>query len=584
MPNTLRATALLTLASLVAGCASTPSADLVVLGGQIHTMDGRGAVETRGGTVASALCVREARIVFVGSNEQAKKQCVGSRTRTVTLAGELVLPGFIDSHMHLFGGSFSASEINLSLADTLPKLLAALEQLKANNPGQEPLFARGWQNHLFPPSGPTSQILDEIFGQRTVVLGSVDGHSAWFSSHALAAAGLDASTADPEPGVSYFERNPETGNLTGTARESAGWETRNRLIRSDANAYRKQLLRWLPRAAEAGLTGAFDAGMSAPTEVDAYEILAELDREQQLTLRTFTSTATGGRDDDPVARLQNLKRTRSSSMVTPTAVKIFADGVPEAHTAFLDRDYLDRPGFRGHPMTPAAQIRQIIQDAQEAGLPVHVHAIGTAAITLTLDAIAAAKRLYPQHDPRHAIAHMDFVARQDYSRFASLDVVAQTSIQWATKDPSFNNIAAFVGEDLMENAYPVRSLVESGVTQSFGSDWPAAAFLSTFEPLTLIEVAVTRRLPGRQAGEVRNAKQKLTVAQAVKAITAASAYQVGMEDQLGSLTEGKLADFVVLDQDIFAIPAHRIHATRSVLTVVDGRVVHEALPAAKTGD
>lgn len=568
----------LNLACALASCASIPEVDLVVLGGQIHTMDGRGDSEASGGSVATALCVRDDRIVFVGNDTAAANRCVSDSTRVIRLNQDLVLPGLIDSHMHIFGGSFSATEVNLSLADTLPKLRSALQQLAAARPGKAPLYAQGWQNHLFPPTGPRSQLLDEIFGERVVILDSVDAHSAWFSSHALEAAGLDAETVDPEPGVSYFERDPDTGNLLGTARESAGWDARRRLIRSDAEAYREKLLGWLPRAAEAGLTGAFDAGMRAPTEADAYETLASLDREGLLTLRTFTSTVNGGDGDDPVKRLQDLQRTYTSTMVVPTAIKIFADGVPEAHTAYLDRDYLDRPGFRGHPMTPAEQIRTIARAAQAAGIPVHVHAIGTAAITLTLDAIEQAKRQHPEHSPRHTIAHMDFVGQRDYDRFVSLDVIAQTSIQWATRDPSFDNIAAFVGRELMEGAYPVRSLVDAGVTQSFGSDWPAAAFLSTFKPFTLLEVAVTRRLPGLERGEARNPGQRLSIIQAITAMTAASAYQLGVDNELGTLTTGKLADFIVLDQNLFTVAPHAIHKTRSMLTVVGGRIVHESLP------
>lgn len=569
---------LLLLTGFVAGCSTTPTADLVVLGGRIHTMDGQDDAQDNGGSVVSALCVREDRIVYLGSDDQVTRRCIDSTTRVIKLNDQIVLPGLIDSHMHVLNGSFSASAVNLSLADSLPKLRVALQQLADSNPGDTPLYAQGWQNHLFPPTGPGSELLDEIFGQRIVVLDSVDGHSAWFSSEALAAAGLDASTVDPEPGVSYFERDPATGDLLGTARESAGWDTRRRLIRSDAGAYRKKFLSWLPRAARAGLTGAFDAGMQAPTEADAYETLAALDRDGLLTLRTFTSTANGGDGDDPVARLKHLRRDYTSPLVVPTAIKIFADGVPEAHTAFLDRDYLDRPGFRGHPMTPADQIRAVVLAAQAAGLPVHVHAIGTAAITLTLDAVQAAKQEHPQHSPRHTIAHMDFVGTRDFDRFVSLDVVAQTSIQWATRDPSYDNIAAFVGRELMEGAYPVRSLVDAGVTQSFGSDWPAAAFLSTFRPFTLLEVAVTRRLPGLERGEVRNPSQRLSIIQAITGMTSASAYQLGVEDELGTLAVGKLADFIVLNQDLFTVEAHRIHETESMLTVVGGRVVHESDP------
>lgn len=563
-------------AALLALAACARPADLVILGGKVHTMDAAAGAEETGGAVAQALCVRDGAITYVGDDSGAR-DCIGNGTRVIESNGRLVLPGLIDSHSHIFGGSIADQGINLSLADTPPLLREALVQLREANPGDGVVYSRGWQNHLFPPEGPRSALLDEIFGDRVVILESVDGHSTWFSTAALREGGASAQTPDPAPGVSFFERDRRTGALLGTAREGAGSFIVDRLVSLEPAAYETALTRWLPHAAQAGLTGVFDAGMGAPTEEDAYAILARLEQANALTLRVFASTSDRGPEDDPVSRLVALRTQYAGPLLRPVAVKLFADGVPEAHTAFLTHDYRDRAGFRGEPMTPPELMNARVRAAQEAGVPAHIHAIGGGAVTMALDAIERARSETNRRDVRHAIAHMDLVERNDIPRFASLGVVAQTSIQWATRDPSYDNIGRFVGMDAMEAAYPVRDLIEAGAVQSFGADWPASAYLSTYQPLTLIEIAVTRRLPGQADAAPRNPGQSLSVAQAVSAMTRASAWQLGEEARLGSLEVGKRADIIMLDRDIFSIPAHTIHEASSVLTIVDGRVVYEAV-------
>ena len=450
---------------------ATLHADLVVVNARIHTMDGAPGFEAAGGATASVLCVSGDVVVYVG--EDAAACAAGPEARRIDAGGRLVLPGLIDTHSHIFGGSISEQKVNLSLADTMEKLLAALEAIREDNPGDGVVFARGWQNHLFPPEGPRAALLDEVFGPRPVILTSVDGHSTWFSTRALELGGASAATPDPEPGVSFFERDPETGDLLGVAREGAGAFIVRKLVSLQPSDYEAALRRWLPRASEAGLTGVFDAGMGAPTEDEAYAILDRMAAEDELPLRVYFSTADRGGDDDPGARFPVLKDQYRQEFFTPAAVKLFADGVPEAHTAYLAHDYKDRPGFRGEPMTQPERLNRLVASAAAHGAPAHIHAIGGAAVTISLDAMEAAEDVAPA--VRHAIAHMDLVEPTDVPRFADLGVVAQTSIQWATIDPSFANLSGFVGEEEMRAAYPVRTLMSAGAVQTFGADWPASA-------------------------------------------------------------------------------------------------------------
>ncbi len=335
------ATLLVAAAALMACSERTPEpetatvyADIVISSARVHTVDDANPA-------AESIAVLQDRIIEVGANEETAA-LIGPETRVIDAAGRLVMPGFVDSHTHIFAGSFSAQRINLSLADNLEKLGEFLYAIKDQNPGDDAIYARGWQNHIFPKEGPRKELLDEIFGDRVVVLGSVDGHSTWYSSRAFELAGVDASTADPEPGVSFFERDPATGEPLGTAREAASSLVTEKVISFEREAYKGALQRWLPLAAESGLTTVFDAGASAPTQEEAYRILDELDESGELTLRVFGSVGYQFDDDDPSGRLLEYRDKYSGRYYQPYSIKLYADGVPEGHTAFLLKPYLDR--------------------------------------------------------------------------------------------------------------------------------------------------------------------------------------------------------------------------------------------------
>lgn len=523
---------------------------------------------------AQALCIDKGVISYVGTNEQAK-QCfsVEAKAQIIDAAGSTVLPGFVDSHMHVFNGSSSATKINLSLAEDLDALIKALKVLE-KTATREVVYAHGWQNHIFDSKGPRKEILDEIFGDRIVILDSVDSHSTWFSSAALKSAGIDKSVIDPDPGVSFWERDDDSGELLGTARESAGYIVAAKLLKTDKPYYKEAFVRWLELANRSGLTTVFDAGMLAPTEEEAWQILHELATDQSLTLRVYGVAHQA--DNTPEEMIDNFKRYQAkyqSEFVNPTAVKLVADGVPEAHTAFMIDDYIDRPGDRGFPMTPPEKLTAYVKAANGNDIPVHIHAIGDAAIDMSLSAIKTAGN--PKLAWQNAIAHLDFLRSEDIKRLKDLKVTAQKSIQWATVDPSYYGIGKFVGMKTMDRAYPAASVLAEGGNLSLGSDWPAAAYLSTYKPFTLIEVAQTRRLPGYSEGPVRGESERLSLMQSLNAITMGSARQLGIADKVGSLEVGKRADLIMLAKDIFSQPANEINTNYSVLTMLNGQVVYQ---------
>jgi len=523
---------------------------------------------------AEAICIRDGQIIYVGTDKKAKHCFADSKSvKQLNAEGKVVLPGFIDSHMHIFSGSSSATTVNLSLAENLTSLKEALTTL-ANQSTQSVIYARGWQNHIFDSQGPRKTLLDEIFSNRIVILGSVDGHSTWFSSAAMKAAGINKSIKDPKPGISFWERDAKTGELLGTSREGAGSSVINKLLTRDKAFYKQSLQRWLAQANRSGLTTVFDAGMRAPTEEQAWQILAELKDSNELSLKVFgVAMDTGLEPEELINRLKYYQTSYGSELVKPVALKLLADGVPEAHTAFMFHDYLDRPGDKGMPITAAERLTEIVIVANKADIPVHIHAIGDAAIDMSISAIEQAdnKTIAWQN----AIAHMDFIRTKDIQRLKQQSITAQQSIQWATIDPSFHSIGKFVGEATMIRAYPSKSLLSAGINLSLGSDWPAASYLSTFKPLTLIEVGITRRLPGYEQGPIRNESEQITQMQALDSITMGSARQLGVSDDIGSLEVGKQADLIMLAEDIFNQPVYQIHTNYSIMTMVNGKIVYQ---------
>ena len=193
---------------------------------------------------------------------------------------------------------------------------------------------------------------------------------------------------------------------------------------------------------------------------------------------------------------------------------------------------------------------------------------------MTLDAVAEARRSTGNEEVRATIAHMDFVSVEDVPRFGELGVTAQTSIHFATLDPSYYFIGGFVGMQKMEDAYPIRSLMAAGAHQSFGTDWPASVFLMTDEPLMAIEVAVRRRLPGKPDMPARNPGEAISVMDAITGITRNTAIQIGELERLGTLAEGKYADLVLLEQDLFVVAPETIHRVPVRMTMMGGTPVY----------
>ena len=552
---------------LAAGCTrppETPRADLVLIGGRIHTFD---TARSR----AEAVAVRDGRIVAVGSTADIQR-LAGPDTRTVDLAGRLVLPGFHDAHVHPMSAGVELGQCNLNDLPSAGATLDAIRACMAGNGGRPWLVGGGWQLTTFPAGQPRRQELDAITGATPAVFSSTDGHTVWVNSAALKAAGITRTTKDPDEG--RIERDA-SGEPTGLLRESATELVSRVVPATTVEEFQAGLVRALAQMHRFGIVSFEEASAREPM-VDAYRAVA---REGKLTARAHLSLyADPALDASQVDRFVATRRAVTEPGLTADAVKIFVDGVIEAATAYVIEPYLPLKGEppvrpRGLPNFTDEALTALVTRLDREGFQTHMHAIGDAGIRQGLDAIAAAARTNGARDRRPNIAHIQLFHPDDIGRFATLGVVANMQPLWASADEFITNLTEpRLGPERSKWMYPFRSLQQAGARLAGGSDWS----VSSVNPLDAIEVAVTRRNVGAPDDAPSwLPEQRLDLETAISAYTNGSAY-VTFEDDSGSLEVGKRADLVVLDRNVFDLPARQIHEARVLWTVVDGREVFRA--------
>ena len=542
------------------------NADLVLRGGRVYTVD-------PGNPWAGAIAVQADVIAAVGS-ERVIDALIGPDTLIIDLPDDhLVLPGFIDSHSHLTEGPFETRGIDLSECDTLEEVRAVLE---AADQTPDVIVGGGWRSHIF-PKGPHKDILDEIFGDTPVVLREINSHSLWVNGAALEAAGITQDTPDPVPGYATFERDG-AGELTGWVLEAEAMEkVRDVIAPPDSEQARREYIKAQAGYAAAGLTGHYDPGVFVFDERDAWQWLCDLDREGVLKLKVTASKLAFFDPARCVETLSAAEKEYRSPKVRVNTLKMFVDGVTEAHTSAYLEPYHDKPESDGPLASSKEDLFRWTEETDAAGLICHFHALGDRAVRVALDAVEAARRANGDSGVVHAICHAHLVDPVDLPRFRDLGVVYQTSGQWIVMDPFHEVMVSRLGDRALRQ-YPLRSAVDMGVAVTLGSDYPASAYVSTYRPLVQIESAVTRRLAGETDGDpLPPIDEALSLPEAIRAMTASSAYQLGLGDVTGSLRPGMAADLGVLGRNLFEIPTHEIAATPGVRTMCDGTVTHDTL-------
>ncbi len=550
----------LVLSSLSAASGAPAPADLVFINGAVYTVDGARSW-------AEAVAVSGGRIVFVGTGAAAKPW-IGPATKVVDLRGKMLLPAFHDSHVHPISGGMEALECDLHGLATAEEVLQAVGAYAAAHPEAKWIRGGGWDLTLFPEGNPSKALLDKVVPNQPVLLDASDGHSAWANSRALAIGGITKAT--PDPPLGRIERDSKTGEPSGALREDAVGLVSKHLPKHTAADYAAGLKRALQIANGFGLTSLQEASASEE-ELEAY---ADADAAGSLTARVNASIYVD--TEKGVAELPRLRALRSKyrgKRLRADGVKIFADGVLETRTAAVLEPYIGFGDDRGKANLKPADLQALAAALDKEGFQIHIHAIGDRGIRDSLDALEAAQKANGRRDARHHVAHLELIEPPDIPRFRRLGVVANFQPFWANGDKYITELTEpELGPERSRWLYPIASVVAAGGVTAFGSDWS----VSSMNPLDGIEVAVTHREPFKGPGPAWLPQEQIALPEAIAGYTVGGAYLDFSEKETGSIEVGKAADLIVLDRNLFEIPASQIHEAKVLSTLLEGKEVYRA--------
>jgi hypothetical protein len=542
-------------------------ADWIFHGGTVHTMD-----PALGST--DAVAVRGGRVVATGSEVADVK---GPRTELVDLRGGAVLPGFQDAHVHAVAGGLQQLGCDLAEVHGLDDYRKLVTAYTAANPDLEWIEGAGWYGDVFAGGFPTRDELDRLVPDRPAVLVSHDAHGAWANSEALRRANIDRHTPDPEGGRILRDAR---GEPTGMLIEGAADLVTRLLPEPDPARLGQALDQAQAYLHSLGITAWQDAAVGAalaiPDTFDTYRTAAESGR---LTARV-TGALWWSRDDglDQLDALLDRRRVAGDGRFRATAVKVMQDGVCENLTAAVLEPYRGHQHEAGLSFFDPAELVELVRRLDAARFDVHLHAVGDRAVRECLDAVQAAERGW---DARHQIAHIDLIDPADVARMRDLGVIANVQPLWAREDRVLvETKLPYLTEQQQRHHFAFGLLHGQGVELALGSDWP----VSSPDPLWGIHTAVNRTAPGDDphAQDEHAQTVPLLAGEMIDVRTAVHAYTLGaaranrLDDATGSLTPGKHADLVVLDQDPFGVPTPALSSIRVRSTFVDGSPVYDA--------
>lgn len=543
-----------------------PPADLILSGGRVFTAEARTPW-------AEAVAIRGERIVFVGSTQEALG-LKGPKTEVMDLSGRLILPGFNDSHIHLVNGALSFERVDLIEDQSLEAVQKRIHDFAKANPKSPWVLGRGWVYGSFRGSLPTKEQLDAVVLDRPAYMECYDGHSGWANSKALALAGIAKDTKDPEGGV--IVRDPRTGEPTGALKEAPARQlVESKIPLPDADGRYRLLVRALALLSSYGITSVQDARWDGGDLAEDAALYERAQREGRLSVRVRAAAwLIPGGETETIALARLLKETHTGPILRFGTVKAFVDGVVEAHTAAMLAPYSDDPSFGlGLPNWDAEALKAAVVAADKAGLQVYLHAIGDRGVRMALDAHEAAIRVNGPRDRRGRIEHIETIDTADYPRFAKLGVIASMQPFHANPDQNLFDVwARNLGPERASRGFSWRAIEKAGGKLVFGSDWP----IVTPDVLRGLYCAVSRKTREGTPADGWLPAHAVSLESAMRHYTLDGAFASFEEAEKGSITVGKLADLVVVSEDVFKGPPERLLTAHVLLTLVGGRVVHRA--------
>lgn len=546
-------------AGVVGAYARLPSsghADFIFSRGRIYTSNPRQPW-------AQSVAVSGDRILAVGGDLEIA-QYRGPKTQVIDLGGRMAMPGIIDNHVHFVWGSNSLTGVQLRGAATADQARKILHEYAEAHPGSG--WVWGGYGYIGEINVSPRQLLDSAFPNRPVLLISGDCHDLWANSAALELSGINRNTPNPSGDVRGTIVRDGDGEATGLLTEGAKVLVARKFHISRTEQLAK-LRAGLAHANQNGLTSV----ICATGDLAQMDLYAELHRRGELTVRTTHAYAedVGVRHTlsaEELSAFEEARRLypRSGNWVRAGVIKFFADGVIEGHTAALLEPYIGIPGYKGSTLYPSDMLGRQYLALDRLGYQIMTHSIGDGASREVLNAYEAVARANGARDRRWRIEHMEAISPGDWPRLAQLHVIAAFQ-PWCCPSLKFQ-YGKYLGADRLVESMPWQSIVSEGALLSLGSDWP----VESLNPFPIMLTAIMR---ANRDGSSFFPDQRLTLDQVMAGYTRNNAYTNFMEDRIGSLEPGKLADLIVLSQDLYKIPHDRIGTTGVLLTMVGGRIV-----------
>ena len=531
------------------------AADLIFVDGRVWTVD-------KAMPEAQALAVQNGRIMGIGSSAEIRT-LAGPSTRIIDLAGRMLMPGFIDNHVHFLNSGLQLLGIELRSAASEEEFTRRIAEYAGKHPGRW-ITGGDWDHESWPGARePHRGLIDAVTPATPVFVNRLDGHMALANSVALRLAGIDRNTPDPPGGE--IVHDPATGEPTGLLKDEAMNAVYAVIPASSEAESLEGAAAAMDLARRCGVTSIQDVG--SVEDLQTYQTLLERGElsvrvDCRIPLSQYKLFADAG-----------IRAHFGGDMLRIGSLKAFADGSLGSTTALFFEPY-EGSTSRGLPMDIVldGRMEQWALAADKAKLQLSVHAIGDSANSLMLDIFERCVRENPAWDRRFRLEHAQHIAAKDIPRFARLGVIASVQPFHAIDDGRWAHKR--IGEKRCHEAYPFRSFLDQGVHLCFGTDWSVAPL----NPLLGIYAAVTRRTLDDRHPDGWIPEQKISLAEAIACYTLNSAYASCDEGNRGSLKKGYLADLVVLAEDLFAIPPERIREVQVDLTVLDGRVIFERAP------
>lgn len=553
---------LITASILLSSCngqTETP-ADTLIINGKIYTVNPKEPW-------VQAIAISDGKIIAAGPDKLITSY-KGASTKIIDAKGHMVLPGFTDAHIHIMAGAALLEHISLNDAKNIDEFQSLIKDYLAKNPDREWIQGMGWYYNIFGENGePDKKYIDEVLPDRPAYLAAYDGHSSLANSRALEIAGITRETPDPPSGV--IVRDPKTGEPTGLLKEAAGQLVSRHIPKPSEDEEAHGLIRAIHYASSLGFTRLISAGADA----ERIELFDKIRKQGDLTTRLYMARFVNAPvTDDEISILEDNRKKYSDDWIDLNTVKFLLDGVIEAHTAAMIEPYSSEPVNTGILYFEPEAYKESVLKLDKLGFTISTHTIGDRAIRLALDAYEAANRSNNHKDARDRIEHIECPDKTDIPRIGKLGVIASMQPLHTTPNENIFNVwVKSVGTERAKHAWPWRDILSGGAKLCFGSDWPVV----TLNPWPALQMLLRRTTPEGTPEGGWLPEQGLTLEEAIYGYTLGGAIASKREDKEGSIETGKLADIIIISQNLFEIPPDQIGKTEVLMTIVGGKIVYQ---------